>query len=314
MSSIFYIDLHIGGTGSIHPAGHPDEISMSSKPNVFDAATETFEAEVLMKSMQTPVLVDFWAPWCGPCKTLGPILEKLAGEYNGAFELAKVDVDKEQQIAAAFQIRSVPTVFLVKGGQIVDGFPGAVPEAQLREFLKQHGVEPLAAANEEPADADHAPLDPHAAVLACRQAVAAEPDNAELRLELALALLDVDAGAEAQALLDALPASLTTDDRTLRARTRLEFAALAKDAPPAAELEAALASDPDDLRARHLLGVRSLVAGDAQLGLEQFLEMLRRDRGYQEGLPRKLLIDAFRIVTDDTLVGQYRRKMAALLF
>ena len=119
---------------------------MSDLPHVFDATTETFETEVLQKSLQTPVLVDFWATWCGPCKTLGPMLEKLAGEYHGAFELAKVDVDKEQQIAAAFQIRSVPTVFLVKGGQIVDGFPGAVPEGQLREFLSQHGVVPLEAA------------------------------------------------------------------------------------------------------------------------------------------------------------------------
>ncbi|HEY1035128.1 MAG TPA: thioredoxin, partial [Pseudoxanthomonas sp.] len=104
---------------------------MSELPHVFDATTETFEAEVLRKSLDVPVLVDFWATWCGPCKTLGPILEKLAGEYNGTFVLAKVDVDKEQQIAAAFQIRSVPTVFLVKGGQIVDGFPGALPEGQL---------------------------------------------------------------------------------------------------------------------------------------------------------------------------------------
>ena len=125
---------------------------MSDQLHIFDATTETFETDVLQKSLETPVLVDFWATWCGPCKTLGPILEKLAGEYNGTFRLAKVDVDKEQEIAAAFQIRSVPTVFLVKGGQIVDGFPGAVPEGQLREFLKQHGIEPgLAAEEPQPA-------------------------------------------------------------------------------------------------------------------------------------------------------------------
>jgi len=287
---------------------------MSELPHVFDATTETFEAEVLQKSMQTPVLVDFWATWCGPCKTLGPMLEKLAGEFNGGFLLAKVDVDKEQEIAAAFQIRSVPTVFLVKGGQIVDGFPGAVPEGQLREFLKQHGVEPGAAANEEPVADAALPLDPHAEVMALRKAIEAEPDKAELKLDLALALLRSGAAAEAETLLDGLPANLETDDRAIRARSRLGFAALVKDAPPAEVLEAALAANPDDLRARHLLGVQQLLGGKPRAGLEQFIEMLRRDRGYEDGLPRKTLIDAFRVVDDEDLVGQYRRKMSSLLF
>lgn len=287
---------------------------MSDQVHVFDATTTTFEAEVLQKSMQTPVLVDFWATWCGPCKTLGPILEKLAGEYNGAFRLAKVDVDKEQEIAAAFQIRSVPTVFLVKGGQIVDGFPGAVPEGQLREFLKQHGVEPGEAANEEAAAEAGAPLDPHAQVVALRKAIDTEPEKAELKLDLALALLKTGAATEAETLLDALPANLATDERAVRARSRLEFAALVKDAPPVEVLEAAIASNPDDLRARHLLGVQQLMTGKVQSALDQFLEMLRRDRGYQEGLPKKTLIDAFRVVEDEALVGQYRRKMASLLF
>ena len=103
-----------------------------AKPHVFDATAATFEDTVIRKSLETPVLVDFWATWCGPCKTLGPILEKLAADYHGAFALAKVDVDKEQELAAAFQIRSVPTVMLVKDGQLVDGFPGALPEGQLR--------------------------------------------------------------------------------------------------------------------------------------------------------------------------------------
>ncbi len=284
---------------------------MSELPHVFDATTETFEAEVLQKSLETPVLVDFWATWCGPCKTLGPILEKLAGEYNGAFRLAKVDVDKEQQIAAAFQIRSVPTVFLVKDGQLVDGFPGALPEGQLREFLKQHGIEP-AAAQEEAAPAT--PLDPHAEVLRLRKAAEAEPDKAELKLDLALALLATGASAEAEALLDALPANLATDERAVRARARLGFAAALKGAPTPEVLEAAVAANPDDLRARHLLGVHRLVAGRSEAALEQFMEMLRRDRGYEDGLPKKTLIDAFRVIEDEALVGQYRRRMSALLF
>jgi putative thioredoxin len=284
---------------------------MSELPHVFDATTETFEAEVLRKSLEVPVLVDFWATWCGPCKTLGPILEKLAGEYNGAFVLAKVDVDKEQQIAAAFQIRSVPTVFLVKGGQLVDGFPGALPEGQLREFLASHGVVPAEGAlpDEEPA-----PLDPQAQVAALREAISAEPDKDELKLDLVLALLKTGEAPEAERLLDALPANLATDDRAVKARARLGFAAALKDAPAPEALRTVVQANPDDLRARHLLGVHALVAGDSEQALEQFLEMLKRDRAYEDGLARKSLIDAFRVIEDEALVSQYRRKMSSLLF
>ena len=285
---------------------------MDSLPHVIDVTTETFETEVLQRSLQTPVLVDFWATWCGPCKSLGPVLEKLAGEYGGAFVLAKVDVDKEQQVAAAFQIRSVPTVFLLVGGQPVDAFQGALPEGQLRQFLQQHGIEPLAGT--EPGAEELAPLDPHAEVVRLRQAVQAEPEQDELKLDLALALLRTGAATEAEQLLDALPANLATDDRSIRARARLGFAALLKDAPPVPVLEQAIAANQGDLKARHLLAVHQLVGGDAAAGLEQLIEMLRRDRGYQDGLAKKALIDAFRIVEDEDLVGQYRRKMASLLF
>ncbi|WP_119718650.1 thioredoxin [Cognatilysobacter tabacisoli] len=283
-------------------------------PHVFDATTDGFENEVLNRSMQVPVLVDFWAEWCGPCKTLGPILEKLAAEYNGAFVLAKVDVDKEQQLAGAFQVRSIPTVFLVKDGQIADGFPGALPEGQLREFLKHHGIEPLAAVEAEPAAVDDAPVDPHAEVVRLRAAVAAEPDKDELRLNLALALLKTGAVREAETLLDGLPANLATDDRSVRARARLGFAALLDNAPPVPVLEAAVAADPRDLRARHLLGAHRLVAGESEAALAQFLEMLRIDRQFDDGLPRKALIDAFRVIEDEDLVGVYRRRMSSLLF
>jgi len=285
----------------------------AAHPHVFDATAARFEEEVISRSMETPVLVDFWATWCGPCKSLGPILEKLAADYHGAFVLAKVDVDKEQELAAAFQIRSVPTVMLVKGGQLVDGFPGALPEGQLREFLKHHGIEP-AAAPEEPAAAEAAPpVDPHAEVMRLRKAIEAAPDQDELKLDLALALLQTGGAVEAERLLDALPANLATDDRTVKARARLGFAALLQDAPPAETLAAAIAADPGDLRARHLLGVRQLVAGDAEAGLAQFIEMLRRDRAYGDGLARKSLIDAFRVVEDEDLVGRVRRQMSALL-
>jgi putative thioredoxin len=284
---------------------------------VFDASLAAFEQEVILRSRQVPVLVDFWAAWCGPCKSLGPVLEKLAVEFNGGFVLAKVDVDAEQQLAGYFQIKSIPTVMLLKDGQIVDGFPGALPEAQLREFLRHHGIEPRAA-EPEPEPAPEAgpapPADPHAELVRLRAAVHAEPDKDELKLDLALALLETGGAGEAEGLLDALPANLAADERAVRARARLGFAAQLKDAPPREPLLAAIAADPSDLRARHLLGVRLLVEGDSAGALDQFLEILRRDRGWEDQRAKRSLIDAFRLIEDAELVGAARRRMASLLF
>ncbi|GAB1596330.1 thioredoxin [Lysobacter claricitrinus] len=288
-------------------------MTADANPHVFDATADTFQDTVLQRSLQVPVLVDFWAEWCGPCKQLGPVLEKLAAEYNGAFLLAKVDVDKEQQLAAAFQVRSIPTVYLVKDGQLADGFPGVIPEGTLREFLKTHGIEPLAAAEPEP-PADEPALDPHADVVRLRGEVAAKPEDDALKLDLALALLRTGATHEAEQLLDALPANLATDDRTERARAHLRLLATANDAPPADVLEAAIAADPGDLRARHLLAAQRLLGGREEDGLEHLIEMLRRDRQYEDGLARRTLIDAFRVAQDDDLVGRYRRRMSSLLF
>jgi putative thioredoxin len=289
-----------------------DATATAPAPHVFDATAATFETEVIQRSSQVPVLVDFWATWCGPCKTLGPILEKLAAEYAGAFLVAKVDVDKEQELAAAFQIRSVPTMVLVKDGQMLGAIPGALPEGELRKVLEQVGVQPAANApdvEETPA----APVDPHAEVMRLRKAIEAEPDKSGLKLDLALALLRTGAATEAEQLIDALPANLATDDRAVNARARLGFAALLKDAPPVETLRAAVDANPGDLRARHLLGAHAIVEGDPEAGLRQFMEMLRRNRAYEDGLPRKALIDAFRIIDDEDLVGRYRRQMSALL-
>jgi len=287
---------------------------MAASPHVIDATTAGFEADVLQKSMEIPVLIDFWAPWCGPCKTLGPILETLAAEFNGAFVLAKVDTEAEPQIAAAFQIRSIPTVYLFDKGQPVDGFQGALPEAQVREFLRHHGIEPRTAeAEPEVETAPPPPADPHADVVRLRHLVETEPDQPNHRLDLALALLATGAAPEAETLLDGLPANLATDDRAVKARARLGFAGLLKDAPPAEVLRKAIDANPDDLTARHLLGAQAIVHGDSEAGLQQFMEMLRRDRTFNDGLPKKALIDAFRVIEDEDLVSRYRRQMSSLL-
>lgn len=287
---------------------------MTTADFVFDAALSSFEQDVILKSKDVPILVDFWASWCEPCKALGPILEKLAAEFNGGFLLAKVDVDKEQQLAGYFQVKSIPTVMLLKNSQIVDGFPGALPENQLREFLKHHEIVAKESAPEVVEEQAPEVIDPEAEVSNLRAAIQAEPEKAELKLDLMLALLKTGGYVEAEKILDGLPANLATDDRAIKAKARLAFATVLKDAPPTSILEQAIASNPDDCRARHYLGVHYLLEDKAEAGLEQFLEMLKRNKTFEEGLPRKALIDAFRIIEDQDLVGQYRRKMASLLF
>jgi putative thioredoxin len=284
----------------------------TQSPFHFDATTANFEQDVLARSMETPVLIDFWAPWCSPCMQLKPVLEKLADEYAGGFVLAKVNSDDEAQIAALFGVRSLPTVVLLKGGRPVDGFMGVQPESALRQFLAQHAVAPLEAIAE--IETLEAIVDPAVQLATLRARSAAEPENDEIKLDIALLLASAGDVDEAAALLDALPDRLAKDDRTLRARATLGFATRLKDAPSHAELEQRVQADAADLDARHLLGVHKLVAGDEEGALQEFIDMLQRDKSFQEGLPRRLLIDAFAVISDPDLVSRYRRRMASLLF
>jgi putative thioredoxin len=290
---------------------------VSQSPHVFDVNAENFESEVLEASRQTPILIDFWASWCGPCKALGPLLEKLADEYNGAFRLAKVDVDANQELAGMFGIRSIPTVALFKDGQPVDGFAGALPEGQLREFLGKH-VEPAAlieTPEEQAVAAEEPPSESAADAIARIQAqMAAKPDDESLKLDLALAQLRAGDIPAARAALDALPANLATDERAVRLRGQLELAHALDDAPDADTLRQRIDKDPGDWAARDLLGVR-LVLGEAPAeGLEQFLHILKHQRDWNDGQARRRMLDAFKVLDDDALVGDYRRRMASLLF
>lgn len=281
---------------------------------VIDAQLASFEQDVINKSKETPILVDFWAEWCGPCKQVGPVLEKLAAEYNGAFILAKVDVDKEQQLAAYFQIKSIPTMMLLKDGKIVDGFPGALSELQIKEFLTHHQVLPLDAVVEEDIEvADSQPIDPHQEVVRLRHLVLEAPDNNEHKLELGLALANTQAYSEALSIFDVLPANLALDERINKARARIDLAQQVADAPAIEVLEAALATDANDQEARRLLALQYIVNGKAEQGLEHLIELLRSHRDYQGGLPKKLLLEAFATIEDDDMVRLYRRKMATLL-
>ena len=280
--------------------------------HVFDVDQQSFEADVLQASLTTPVLVDFWATWCEPCKTLGPMLEKLAAEYNGAFRLGRVDVDTQQELAGMFGIRSIPTVVLVKDGQVLDGFAGVLPESQLREFLSRH-VQPLEAPA-EPAEEEAVQETPEQAINRLQRAIATGPDQPELKLDLALALMHAGQIAAAEAELAALPANLATDARAVRLRSELDLAHALKDAPALAELQQRVQADDSDWAARDQLGVRLLLEGDADAGLEQFLVILQKARDWNDGQAKKRLLAAFATLDDAELVGRYRRRMASLLF
>lgn len=293
----------------------PDTPSTTAPANVFDATQANFEAKVIQASMQTPILVDLWAEWCGPCKSLGPILEKLAAEYNGAFILAKVDVDKEQALAAMFGVRSIPTVVLIKDGQMADAFTGARSEGEVRQFLDQHVEKPGIIGGEASAAEAVVPVEPpEQAVTRIRQEMADHPEDKAKAFDLAQALLRANRIDEAKAALTGLPANLETDARARRLQDQISLAESLGAAPPAAELRARLDTNADDHEARDLLGVRLLMEGDSEAGLEQFLELLGRARDWNDGQARKRLIAAFSMLDDAELVGRYRRRMSSMLF
>lgn len=292
----------------------------SAVSHVFDAGEANFESDVLQASLQTPVLVDFWATWCGPCKTLGPILEKIADEYGDAFRLAKVDCDKQQQLAGMFGVRSIPTVVLIRDGQILDGFAGALPESAVREFLAKHNIQPTAKIETPNAQtvADEGVPAPHetpqAAIARLQKALAAHPDDASLKLDLALAQARAGDLSAARHISETLSAELEHDDRAKTLRAHLQLADALAGVPPAGELLARIERDPNDLAARDALGLRLLLGGDAAGGMDQFLAVIKADRGWNDGAARKHLLDAFRIVEDESLVADCRRRLSALLF
>ncbi|MCC5860477.1 MAG: thioredoxin [Gammaproteobacteria bacterium] len=271
---------------------------------------ETFAQEVVQRSMEVPVLVDFWADWCAPCKTLSPILDRLAADYAGVLDVVKVNVDEEQMIAQQLGIRSLPTVKLISQGRIVDEFVGAQPEAQIREMLARHL--PDAAAPGMGAEAEAEPAEERLARL--EAAHQAKPDDAETSLELAEVLAMHGDTTRASDLLASLPVDAQTKDGAERVRAYVLFADALQDAPERAALEARLTETPDDHRARHQLAARLFSEGEHEAALEQLLELLARDRSFDDAIARRSLVAAFNILgSTSELTGRYRRRMSSVL-
>lgn len=268
---------------------------MSASVQKIVATAQNFMASVVEASNHVPVLVDFWAAWCGPCKSLMPLLDRIADDYGGRFVLAKVNTDEEQQLASHFQVRSIPTVLLIHHGEVVDQFVGALPESEIRALLDRH-VAPAEGSPEPDA------------------ASTSEVPASERPEGLASRLLDQRDAVGAAAAIDALAAGNAEHPLIQPLRARLAFVELANANPDAQALRDALERDPANSAARLALGAHHALAWDFDTALAGWLELMRRDRKFGDEAGRRCLLQAFDVLGEqDPLVAVYRRRMASLL-
>jgi len=286
---------------------------MNELANIFDVSNESFERAVVERSRTVPVLVDYWADWCGPCQMQMPVLQKLVDEYDGKFVLAKVNTEEQRELAKAHGIRSLPTLRVYKNGDMAEEVLAAQSEATLRILMDRY-IERESDRIREQALAMWDAGKQDEALTLFRAAHVAEPDNHQLTLDYASLLLRHAQADEAAALLAALPRDVRDEQDATRLLAQLEFASIVEKAAPMAELEATVANNADDLEARYQLGARYVMNGQMEAALETFIQLMQRDRGFRDDAARKGLLAVFALLDDqDELVSSYRRKLFTLM-
>lgn len=290
---------------------------MSATPYIFDATDASFEKLVIENSFHKPVLVDFWAEWCAPCKALMPVLAKITEEYQGELLLAKVNCDFEQGVVAQMGIRSLPTVVLFKDGQPVDGFAGAQPESAIRTMLEPHVQQPAAPEADllESAQAAFAEGRIGEAEALLKQLLAEDNQNALALILYARCLAERGELGEAETVLNAVPAGDEHKQALAGARAQLTFLRQAADLPETALLKSRLAKDAGDDEAAYQLAIQQLARQQYEPALNNLLGLFMRSRHYADGLPHKTLLQVFDLLGNDhPLVTQYRRRLYQALY
>ena len=276
--------------------------------HALDVGLADFAQHVIEESKHRPVVVDFWAPWCGPCKSLKPVLEKIAAEYGGKFLLAKINSDDNQELAARYGVRGIPSVKAFVNGQMVDEFSGALPEGEVRAFLDRLVPSPADELRQQAADARLAG-DVSGALKWLADASKLDPDHVGVRLDAAEIMLDLNEADEASRLIGSVPDD--ADPRVPALKARLQFMGAAGE--DEAALTARVAANGNDLEARLKLANLFVAAGRHEAGMDQLLEIVRRDRGFGDDIGRKTLLSVFNLLGGGELVSRYRRLLASVL-
>jgi putative thioredoxin len=276
--------------------------------HALDVGLADFPQHVLEESKHRPVVVDFWAPWCGPCKSLKPILEKLAAEYGGKFLLAKVNSDDNQELAVRYGVRGIPSVKAFVDGEPVDEFSGALPEGEVRAFLDRLIPSPADELRRQAADSRMAG-DIGGALKLLAEASKLDPIHIGVRLDAAEIMLDLNEADEAGRLIGSVPDD--ADPRVPALKARLQFMGAAGE--DEAALSARVEANGDDVEARLKLANLLVAAGRYEAGMDQLLEIVRRDRSFGDDIGRKTLLSVFNLLGGGELVSRYRRLLASAL-